>query len=51
MICLMVVGKKSIGHSALSSGRNDDKINMLLEILTIGGLLWVKAYYGQPLLS
>lgn len=47
----MVVGEKSIGHSALSSGRNDDKINMLLEILTIGGILWVKAYCGQPLQS
>ncbi len=40
-----------IGHSALLRDGNDDKINMLLEILTIGGILWVRAYYGQPLLS
>lgn len=42
---------KQIGQSALLRDGNDDKINMLLEILTIGGILWVRAYYGQPLLS
>ncbi len=38
-----------IGHSALPRGGNDDKINMFVEILVIGGTLWVRAYYGQPL--
>lgn len=40
---------KKLGHSALSRGGNDDKINMFMEKLTIGGTLWVRAYYGQPL--
>ncbi len=41
---------EQLGHSALSRGGNDGKINTLMEILTIGGILWVRSYYGQPLL-